>query len=197
MHAQVLPLLPGLLHNCRTADVVNLLDHIQFAQAIKSSIIVFNGIQSRFVHLANITNVPQPVVDQPDRVILTGRHNTTASVVTTHDDVANLQYGDGVLDPAQAVEIAVNNHVGDVAVHKHLTGIQPDHLVGWHPAVSTADPENLRGLPLGEPLKELGIPFGDAFRPSAIVFHQRGNFRHAVLSGNQTTKGVYRLSMRR
>ena len=81
-----------------------------------------------------------PVVGQADAGAFERRLDATAAVMADHHDVLDLQPLDRELDRRQRVQVGVDDDVGDVAVHEHLTRIEPGDLVGRHPAVGTADP---------------------------------------------------------
>ncbi|KPH67012.1 hypothetical protein ADT71_03330 [Novosphingobium sp. ST904] len=56
------------------------------------------------------------------------------------DDVLDLQNIDRELQGGGEVRIARRGEIGDVAMNKHLAGIEIDDFGGRHPAVRTADP---------------------------------------------------------
>src|SRR5690606_16428713 len=114
------PTLPRVLHNRRLTNVSDLLGDVQLAKTIEPIGIVLNRLELVGVLLPNITNVPQPVVDQAEMVIvLRGLHPAT-TVVAAHDDVLDLQDRDGVLNNRETIEITVHDNVGDVAVHENF-----------------------------------------------------------------------------
>ena len=94
----------------------------------------------------HVLDMPQPVVDEADALVLQRRGDAAAAVVPADDDVLDLQHLDRELDHRQAVEIRVDNDVGDVAVNEELARQEPDDLVGRHAAVGAADPEVLGDL---------------------------------------------------
>ena len=53
------------------------------------------------------------------------RAHAAAAVVAAHDDVLHPQHVDGVLEHGEAVEVGVDDDVGDVAVHEHLARRRP------------------------------------------------------------------------
>ena len=75
-------------------------------------------------------------------------HENFLCECVAYNDVVNAQLLDGVLDDGHAIEIAMANHIRDVAVHKHLTGTQTRDLVGFHPSVAATDPQKLGFLGL-------------------------------------------------
>ena len=98
------------------------------------------------VTIAHVLDVAQPVVDQAERRSQIRRPHAAAAVVAADDDVLDLQHVDGVLQHREAVEVGVDDDVGDVAVDEQLAGQQADDLVGRHAAVRAADPQVLRRL---------------------------------------------------
>ena len=119
--------------------------------------------------LGHVLDVAQPVVDQPVAVVSEGRGDTAAAVVAAHDDVADVEDVDGVLEDREAVEVGVHDDVGDVAVDEDLPGQQADDLVGGHAAVRAADPEKLRRLLVCELLEEVGLVVHHARRPVPVL----------------------------
>ena len=91
-------------------------------------------LQSYFPHL------PQPVIDESELVIAQGREHAAAAVVAADDDVPHAQDVHCELDRRKAVEVAVGNDVGDVAMDEHFARQEADDLVGRNPAVGAADP---------------------------------------------------------
>ncbi len=99
----------------------------------------------------------QPVVDQPEFVVLHRRAYAAAAVVAADDDVFHLQHVDRELDHRQAVNVAVYHQVGHVAVDEQLARHQADDVVGRNAAVGAADPEKLRRLLFGQLVEEFRI----------------------------------------
>jgi hypothetical protein len=62
------------------------------------------------------------------------------------DDVAHLDDVGRELDHREAVEVRVDDDVGDVAVDEQLARLEVDELVGRDAAVGAADPQVLRRL---------------------------------------------------
>jgi len=59
--------------------------------------------------------------------------DAAAAVVAADDDVLDLEDLDRVLDDGEAVQIAVDDNVGDVAVYKDLARLQAHEDVGLRP----------------------------------------------------------------
>ena len=96
--------------------------------------------------LANILDVPEPVVDQPQLRPFERRAHAAAAVVAGDDHVSHAKHIDCVLQHREAIEVGVDDHVGDVAMDEELTGREIDNLVCRHAAVGTTNPQILRRL---------------------------------------------------
>ena len=86
--------------------------------------------------------------------------------------MTDFQHVDGELQHRQAIEISVDHHVGDVAVHEHFARRQTNDLVGGHATVGAADPQILGRLLGGQSQKKLGLLSSDFSRPRAIVLEE-------------------------
>ena len=74
------------------------------------------------------------------------RLHPAAAVVAADDDVPHLQNVHGVLHDRQAVEVRVDDDVGDVAVDEHLARREVNQLRRGHARVRAPDPQVLRRL---------------------------------------------------
>jgi len=130
---------PRVLDDSRLADVARLLDDVQLAQTIDGA---FPGKRDEFgvVTTLHIFDVTEPVVDESKPRIVERRTDASTSIVAGDDDVLDSQYVDGVLQNRQAIQIGVNDDVGDVAVNEELAGCEADDLVGGDAAVGAANP---------------------------------------------------------
>ena len=63
-----------------------------------------------------------------------------------HDHVVDRQHVGGILQNREAVDVRVDNDVGDVAVDEELARQQTDDFVCEDPAVRAADPQASRRL---------------------------------------------------
>ena len=127
----------------------------------------------RLVLVVDVLHVAQPVVRKADAAVLERRTHPAAPVVAAHDDVLHFEHIDGELHHGKAVEVAVHDHVGDVAVDKEVAGQETDDLVGRHAAVSAADPQVVGRLLARKAREEIGIAAAQALRPRAIVVEER------------------------
>jgi hypothetical protein len=137
---QLLASRPRVLNDRGLADVCGLIDDIQLAQSVDLRIDIAGVLDIGCVLGANVLHVPQPVLYQPEPRIVERGANAAAPLMATHDDVADAQHVDGVLQDRQAIQIGVHDHVGDVAMHEKLAGSKPDNLIGRHAAVRTTNP---------------------------------------------------------
>ncbi len=94
------------------------------------------------------------------------------------DDVPDLQHVGRELDHRQAVEVGVDDDVGDVAVDEELARREIDEVVRRHAAVGAADPEILRRLLLQEAGEEAGPRGFHLLRPPAVVLEQFAEIGH-------------------
>ena len=172
VHDDALAASPSVLHHRRLADVERLLEHVQLAQRLQSHRVVGHAVEPGAVLVANVLHVAQPVVGDTDAPVQQGRLDAAATVVANDDDVLHLQHVDGELHHAEAVQIRVHHHVGDVAVHEQLARQQPDDLVGRHAAVGAADPQVLRFLLAQEVGEEAWRSRLGGFGPAAVAVEQ-------------------------
>src|SRR6185436_14902862 len=93
-------------------------------------------------------------------------------VMATDDDVLDLQNVHGVLEHRQAVEVGVDDEVGDVAVDEQLARQEAHDFIRRNAAVGAADPEVSRGLLLRQRREEARVAGGDPGSPGAVVLEQ-------------------------
>ena len=108
------------------------------------------------------------------------RLHAAAAVVAADDDVADAQDVHGVLHHREAVEVCVDDEVGDVAVDEHLAGREPRQLRRRHAAVRAADPQETRRLLLGERAEKPRLLRLYALRPGSIILKQFFQVLHAI-----------------
>jgi hypothetical protein len=169
VQGQLLAAPPGVDDDCASAHVGHLLDDVQLGQPVGRLRIGDAARKQCRVAIGDILDVAEPVVDQPVRRALPRRFHASAAVVAANDHVLDLQHVYGILQHRQAVQIRVDNDVGDVAVDEKLAWEQPNDLVRRHAAVGAADPQEPRGLLPREPIEESGVAPSDRFRPLTVV----------------------------
>src|SRR5262249_10010825 len=128
MHCQRLLARPRVSHDGRLTDVDYLLDDIQLAQTTVPLRLALQPGQSRLVLAVHVLNVAEPVVYQSQLVVAQGGEHATAAVMPANDDVLHTEHVYRKLDRGQAVQVRVNNDVGNIAMDEHLAGQQADDL---------------------------------------------------------------------
>src|SRR5690349_12653647 len=86
MYGNLLAAPPGLQNDRVAADIAHLLDDVELAQGINPLLAVGQRIEARLVLSAQFTDSVEPVVEQPELVLLERRLHTTASVVAANHD---------------------------------------------------------------------------------------------------------------
>ncbi|MOA51701.1 hypothetical protein D3C78_1748810 [compost metagenome] len=82
----------------------------------------------------------QPVVDQTQFRILNRRLYTTAAVVAADNDVFDFQHIHRILNHRQAVQVGVNNQVGNVTVYKQFARFEARQTFSRYAAVGASNP---------------------------------------------------------
>src|SRR5216683_3981781 len=174
VHLEGLAAPPGLLHDRGVADIVDLLDDVDLAQDVGLRRHVGFRRDDGLVLLAQRADAVEPVVDEAELVALERRLDAAAAVMAADDDMGDAQHVDGVLHHRQAVEVDMHDLVGDVAVDEDLAGQEADHLVGGHPAVRAADPQELGRLLVAQLGEEAGMLLLHVARPFPVILDQAG-----------------------
>lgn len=160
------PLSDRIQHHRIIRQRVNPAPHIQLHQ-LQAPRLLIHTLKQLQVLPPQLPQRHQPRVNQPQLLVPQRRRNPTAGGVSAHDDVLDFQVLHGVLDDGQRIEVRGDEDVGDVAVDEDVAGVEAEDGGFWAAGVGTADPEDLRGLALGEALEEGGLllrhraaPFG-------------------------------------
>ena len=118
MDRQALPAPPRVVDNGCVSNVVDLLDHVEFAQARGAVMIAADPSQFDFVFDTYVMNMSEPVIDQSVPLVVHRRLHAAAAVMPAHDNVSNPQDIYRELQCRKTIEIAVRNHVGDIPIQK-------------------------------------------------------------------------------
>ena len=121
VHVQFLATLPGVLHDGGLADIHDLFDDVELAEAI-GPLFVGQGVEVHGVFEADVLDVAQPVVDEAEAAIGQRGRDTTTAIVADHEDVLDLQEVDREMEHREAIQIGVDDDVGDVAMDEDFTG---------------------------------------------------------------------------
>lgn len=91
------------------------------------------------------------------------------TIVTTHDNVRDVEHVYGVLQDCQTVLIVRADDIADVAVDKEFTRDEADNFVCRDATVGTTDPEVRWRLNRAEAVEKSGVPAGLLRRPCSVV----------------------------
>ncbi len=141
MNSQLLTLFPGLLHDGGMAHTTDLLDDIEFTQAIETLCFILDIVDLLAVTQIKLADGMYPVYDQPELLAFQRGFDTAAAVVTADNDMFDLEYIDCILYDGQTVEVGMQNDVCDIAMNEQLARQQIDDFIGRNPAVGAAYPQ--------------------------------------------------------
>ena len=141
MHAQWLPSLPGRVANAAAANVADLLDYVQLAEAVDAGPFACHGRQRALVLLVNMAHVSQPFARQAKPGATFSCPHTCTSVMAADDDMSDLEDIQGELQDGHTVKVGFRDHIGQVTVNEHFAGEKANNLIGRDSAIGTADPE--------------------------------------------------------
>src|SRR3990167_8789519 len=94
VYRQFLTAMPGVLHDGGVADVGHLLDHVELTEAVDPLLLARQLRQVVAVLVIQITDGPQPTVNQAELGVLHGGPHAAATVVTGDQDVLDLEHVD-------------------------------------------------------------------------------------------------------
>lgn len=97
--------------------------------------------------------------------------DTTASVMTTHNNVFDFQVLNCILNYCQSINIRQWCLVRNVSVDEKLSRLKSNNFIGWNSWIWASNPKVLRGLNSFELFKEIRISFLCFLWPNKIVFH--------------------------
>ena len=117
---QRLAALPGVLHDGRLADVERLLDARSARTGASTRARVGQRLEPGGVPVAHVLTWRSQLSARPTRRSSSAALHAAAAGVADDDDVLDLQHVDGELDHRQAVEVGVDDDVGDVAMDEQL-----------------------------------------------------------------------------
>ena len=172
VNREILPCRPRALDDGGLADIGDLLDDVELAKPVFAEVLGHDGGEFAVVFLMHILDVAEPVVDEAQLAIVKGSLHTAATVVADDHDVLHFEDLDGVLKDTEAVEVGVNDHVGDIAVHEQFAGGHAHDFVGGHSAVGTTDPEVFRVLLTDQAREEFAVLSTSGLRPDTVLIKE-------------------------
>jgi hypothetical protein len=169
MHCEALLPLPCALDDGGLAHIHDLLDDVQLAQPLELLGVVLAGGERREMFVAHVLHMSQPVIDQAEGTTAQGRLDAAAARVAAHNNMLDAQHVHGVVEHRKAVQVGMDDHVGDIAMDEHFSGQQAHQLRRGDTTIGAADPQVGRRLLRRELLKE-GWVFGRYVgRPGLVI----------------------------
>jgi hypothetical protein len=170
---------PGFAGDGGVADVEDLFDDVEFAHAVANRVTVTNFGEPFFMFLANVLEVTQPIIAETEAIALDGGADAAATVVAADDDVADFENIDGELHHGEAIEVGMDDEIGDIAVDEEFPGQKADDLIGGDAAIGAADPEVAGRLLAGELGKKIGVLLANSSGPGFVVIEQVAKSLHS------------------
>ena len=171
MDGKLLPAFPCVAHDGGLADIEHLLDHVELAERVVP-VLLGESLDEFGVLVPHVLDVAQPVVDEAEASVRERGEHAAAAVVADDHDVLYPDHVGGELHHGKAVQIRMDDEVGDVAVDENLAGHEARDLVRRHTRVRTADPQVLGALDSRETGEKIRLPAFDVVRPCAVVCEQ-------------------------
>jgi len=148
---------PGFLYNRGLANVVDLLNDVEFDHSSLAGLGVGYGVQFLVMKSVDIFDVAQPVVENAVVAVGHSGFDATALVVAANDDVLDLEVIDRIVQYAEHRHVGMVHQVGYVSSGEDFARARGGDLVIGHPAVGASDPEIVRLLALGQLGEEFGV----------------------------------------
>lgn len=118
VHGQFLAAFPSAASDGGLANVGDLFDDVELAEAFRGQRDIGQIMERGVVLVAHVLDVAQPVVAQANPITAEGGLDAAATVVSANNNVADFEYVDGKLHDGEAVQVGVDDEVGDIAVDK-------------------------------------------------------------------------------
>jgi hypothetical protein len=168
-------LLTLTLHHPSLEEGHALLHHIQLHQALVAKLVVVDLVHDAVVHAMHVSDVADPVLQEPQVLFGHGGSHCTAVVVASNDDMLYAQELDSKLNYGECIEIRANHEIAHVSVHKNFTGTKTQYFVGRNTTVGATNIQVFGLLWTSNSLEEVRILGFRLFHPSLIVLQQLGN----------------------
>jgi hypothetical protein len=88
--------------------------------------------------------------------------------MSTHNHLLHFKMRNRILNHTRRVDIVGMHRVGNVAVHEYVAGLALANCALREAGVAAAEPEDLRGLALGEVDKGIGVFCGGVLGVQAV-----------------------------
>ncbi len=100
------------------------------------------------------------------------------AIVATDNHVLNFELVNGEINNGHTIEVSLQDNIGNIAMHEHLTGHQAGDLIRRNAAIGAADPQIFGCLLLCQACKKTWVVFFDLGCPFPIVIKQGLNIVH-------------------
>lgn len=174
MHSQP-PLLPRLNDLRILPQSLHAISHIRLHQPQRPlfGIQLVPPMRARQLH-SQFPDRSQPGINDAQFRITQGGSDAAAAGVAAHDDVLHFQVQDRIHDDGLGGEVRGREHVGDVAVHEDVAGLETQDGGLGDAGVGAAEPEDgwmLAGCEGGE---EIGMVVGGCVGPLSVLLQGAG-----------------------
>lgn len=169
MNGKLLTTFPRSNNGGKAAEVTCLRDDVELTQALPAHAFIRKRRKFVTVQLKDRTDVRDPAFQR----ISCGRPesglDSTTAIVTTNDNMRDMEHVYGVLQDCQAILIVAADYIANVAVDKKLAGRKTDNFVCRDAAVGTTDPEVRRRLNRAEAFEKMWIAAGLLSGPGLVI----------------------------
>ena len=169
MHRDLIACGPGFAQHLGRADIVDLLDNVQFAQTVLSGFAGAQGCKNLGMFGLYFADMVQPWIHKPVRVGRHRRQHPTAAIVATNDNVTDPQRPNTKMKDGQGVQITRRHDIGDVAMDKDIARVQIQQFGCRHAAVGATRPQTGRRLGLRTTGKICRIALDLTCRPAPVA----------------------------
>src|SRR5690606_18446538 len=111
-----LPAFPSLLDDRSFGQVINLFNHIDFHETVKTLVFVLYSVQFLAVKTVTVFDMADPVVHKSVRLASHCRFDSAAAIMSADNYMTNFQGIDCVIQHAEHVHVTVDDHIGNIPV---------------------------------------------------------------------------------
>jgi hypothetical protein len=83
--------------------------------------IIFAGCEELGMFVTNVLHVAQPIIDEAKGAVVERSIHPTAAIVTTDNDMLDVQNIHCIMENGEAIEIRVDDDIRDIAMNKHFS----------------------------------------------------------------------------
>jgi hypothetical protein len=169
VNGKLLAPFPRSNNDWKPAEDTRLCHNVELTEALPARFVIGKRCKFASVQLAYRTNVGDPSFQwlscwRPESGL-----DSTAAIMTTHDNVRDVENVYGVLQDCQTVLVIRSDYIADVAVDKKLTRGEADNFVRRDATVGATDPEVFWPLNRAKTRKKSGVAMGLLRSPSSVI----------------------------